>query len=146
MFNTGIDFNIYQSKAARTIDPEQTKRENLINFSFGLAGETGEVIDEIKKHLFHGHAIDEKELIKELGDVLWYINGLCTALGINMEDVATTNIRKLEARYPDGFDKSKSINREENCVHEWQYIADVSKGMTNPSYYKQCRKCGKEEQ
>jgi hypothetical protein len=48
--------------------------------------------------------------------VLWYINAIVTALGSSLEQVATMNIAKLEARYPDGFDPNKSKHRKEGDV------------------------------
>mgnify|MGYP000874982563 CR=1 FL=1 len=105
----------YQALAARTINPEQPDKENLINFAFGLAGETGETIDLLKKIIFYGHdlEINRDKLAIELGDCLWYIAGIATAAGIYLDDIATRNIEKLRRRYPDGFDPEKSRNREE---------------------------------
>jgi NTP pyrophosphatase (non-canonical NTP hydrolase) len=51
-------------------------------------------------------------LIKEAGDLLWYIAQMATALDIPLSVIAERNIAKLEARYPDGFDSQRSINRE----------------------------------
>ncbi len=107
----------YQALAARTINPEQAQREQLINFVFGLTGETGETIDLLKKILFHGHDLEQNEdkLKKELGDCAWYIAGIATAAGLSLEDICRENIRKLEQRYPRGFDPERSRNREETA-------------------------------
>lgn len=103
----------YQALAARTINPEQPDKERLINFVFGLAGETGETIDLLKKIIFHGHDLETNrdKLALELGDCLWYITGIATAAGINLDDIAKRNIEKLKARYPDGFSEERSIKR-----------------------------------
>lgn len=79
--------------------------------ALGLVGEAGEVADEIKKIIGHGHELNRDKLKKELGDVLWYIAALCNDLGFAMGDVAQANIDKLLVRYPDGFKQSDSINR-----------------------------------
>ena len=84
----------------------------LINSVMGLNGEAGEVIDLVKKHLFHNHELDKDKLKLELGDVLWYLAEAAEALGISLEDIAISNIDKLKRRYPEGFDFEKSINRE----------------------------------
>ena len=104
----------YQLLAARTINSEQPDKEKLINFVFGLAGETGETIDLLKKIIFHGHDLETNrdKLTMELGDCLWYIAGIATAAGITLDDIATRNIEKLRRRYPGGFDPEKSRNRE----------------------------------
>lgn len=103
----------YQLLAARTINPEQSDKEKLINFAFGLVGETGETIDLLKKIIFHGHDLETNrdKLALELGDCLWYITGMATAAGINLDDIAKRNIEKLKARYPDGFSEERSIKR-----------------------------------
>ena len=105
---TGMTFTKYQQMAARTLggNPKMT------NMALGLAGETGEVVDYLKKVLFHGHELDTGKLAEELGDVLWYIAGLCSLLDIDMTDVAAGNIAKLILRYPDGFEEIKSIERD----------------------------------
>ncbi|NLF83448.1 MAG: nucleoside triphosphate pyrophosphohydrolase family protein [Candidatus Gastranaerophilales bacterium] len=103
----------YQLLAARTINPEQPDKEKLINFVFGLAGESGETIDLLKKIVFHGHDLETNrdKLTLELGDCLWYIAGIATAAGIGLDEIAKRNIEKLKARYPDGFRQERSINR-----------------------------------
>jgi NTP pyrophosphatase (non-canonical NTP hydrolase) len=108
-----VNMTDYQALAARTINPEQPDKERLINFVFGLAGETGETIDLLKKIIFHGHdmEINRDKLALELGDCLWYITGIATAAGINLDDIAKRNIEKLKARYPDGFSEERSIKR-----------------------------------
>ena len=101
----------YQLLAARTINPAQPDKEKLINFVFGLVGETGETIDLLKKIIFHGHDLETNrdKLAIELGDCLWYITGIATAAGINLDDIAKRNIEKLKARYPDGFSEELSL-------------------------------------
>ena len=100
-------FSQYQKLSARTLKGNP----QLAEMALGLAGETGEVIDCLKKHLFHGHKLDPAKITDELGDVLWYIAGLCSILGVDMEDVAAGNIAKLKERYPEGFNEEKSIER-----------------------------------
>jgi NTP pyrophosphatase (non-canonical NTP hydrolase) len=106
-----MNLDDYQKLAARTINPEQSHRDNLGNFALGLTGEAGETGDYIKKHLYHGHSLDPEVVQKELGDVLWYIAGLATATGLSLEDVARGNISKLKRRYPKGFSQADSLAR-----------------------------------
>jgi NTP pyrophosphatase (non-canonical NTP hydrolase) len=80
----------------------------------GLAGETGEVVEHIKKWVGHGHDLDVDKVKKELGDVLWYISELATVMDLSMEEIARANIRKLEERYPKGFNPIDSITRVDN--------------------------------
>ncbi len=91
---------------------EATQKEALSNYSMGLAGESGEVLEALKKFLYHGHALDMEDIEKELGDVLWYLTAIAEELEIDMEDVASRNVKKLQARYPDGFDAELSQKRD----------------------------------
>lgn len=89
----------------------------LINSALGLNGEAGEVADIIKKWQFQGHAIDKTKIIKELGDIMWYVSFGAYACGVTLEEVATTNIAKLAARYPNGFfEADRSKNRKEGDI------------------------------
>jgi NTP pyrophosphatase (non-canonical NTP hydrolase) len=72
-------------------------------FSMGLAGEAGEVVDLLKKVHGHGKHLDKDALKKELGDVLWYAANLASLHGLALSEVAQTNVEKLRARYPNGF-------------------------------------------
>lgn len=103
-----MDFNEYQALAKRTA-PDGNKKNNYVNFALGISGEAGETTDLIKKHIFHGHYLDRDELIKELGDVLWYLSNLATTANIQLNEVATLNVEKLKKRYPNGFNVKDSI-------------------------------------
>jgi NTP pyrophosphatase (non-canonical NTP hydrolase) len=78
----------------------------------GLCGESGEVIDIVKKHLAQGHELNKDKIIEELGDVLWYVAEVAYVLNVKLEDVFTLNIEKLSKRYKNGFSVSDSINRK----------------------------------
>ncbi len=106
-----MTINEYQALAMRTLNPELSKKDVLINGVMGLCGESGEAIDIVKKHLAQGHALDREALIKELGDVAWYLAETAYALGVPLEEVLERNIAKLRARYPEGFETVKSLHR-----------------------------------
>lgn len=106
--------NDYQRMAMRTGGEYKSEYDMLRNAAYGLNGEAGEVIDLLKKHEFQGHKLDKEKLIDELGDVQWYIALAAKALDVTLEEIMQHNIDKLIKRYPEGFDKSRSINREEN--------------------------------
>lgn len=106
-----MTINEYQKLAMTTLNPALDKKDVLINGVMGLCGESGEVIDIVKKHLAQGHELDRDKLIKELGDVAWYLAETATALDVDLEEVLAGNIAKLRVRYPEGFSTEKSINR-----------------------------------
>ena len=56
-----------------TLNPAQDKKNILINSVMGLCGESGEAIDIVKKWLMQGHELDKEHLVKELGNVAWYL-------------------------------------------------------------------------
>lgn len=108
----GLSANDYQRMAIRTAGEYNSEYDCLRNAAYGLNGEAGEVIDLLKKHEFQGHELDREKLIDELGDVQWYIALAATAMGKTLEDIMQHNVDKLKKRYPEGFDKNRSINRD----------------------------------
>ncbi|MEI6739781.1 MAG: nucleoside triphosphate pyrophosphohydrolase family protein [Gemmatimonadaceae bacterium] len=103
----------YQQLAARTLGRDRTYEQQLANAALGLTGESGEVAEVIKKHLFHATPLDRDALVKELGDCLWYIGAFATVLDLSLSDIAERNIEKLRKRYPEGFDPERSKNRQD---------------------------------
>lgn len=89
------------------------KPEQLLNACLGLSGEVGEFNDEVKKIIFHEHEYNEDKLVKELGDICWYLALACDSLSISLSDVMAHNIEKLKKRYPEGFSAEASKNRKE---------------------------------
>ena len=106
-----MDIKEFQNKSTRTINHDLTTEQLISNMCMGISGETGEVIDIIKKYLYQGHELNKEHVTEELGDVMFYITNLATLLGIDMQDVLQNNVDKLLKRYPDGFDINKSVNR-----------------------------------
>ena len=108
--------NEYQRKAMRTLNPELDQKDVLINSVMGLCGEAGEAIDIVKKWLMQGHELDKEHLIRELGDVAWYLAEAATALDIPLETVLQINLDKLDKRFPKGFDTNDSIHRKKGDI------------------------------
>ena len=109
-----MTINEYQNLAMTTLNPELNRKDVLINGVMGLCGESGEAIDIVKKWLAQGHELDKDKLIKELGDIAWYLAETAYALDVPLEDVLQSNIDKLKRRYPEGFDLEKSIHRTDD--------------------------------
>lgn len=89
---------------------------SVLNGCLGLAGETGEVLDMVKKWVFHEKELDKEHLKKEIGDVMWYVAMLCESFGFDLDEILQMNIDKLMARYPEGFDTDKANNRKPEDV------------------------------
>ena len=108
-----MQVNEYQKAAMETLNPALDKKDVLINSVMGLCGESGEAIDIVKKWLMQGHELDKAHLIKELGNVAWYLAEAATALDVPLEAVFQENLDKLRQRFPNGFDVGASANRRE---------------------------------
>jgi len=109
-----MTFEEYQKKSRETaIYPDKDK--NFIYPTLGLVGESGEIAEKIKKVLRDKNGfIDEetrKEISKELGDVLWYLSQLATELKLRMDEIASSNIAKLQSRKERGTLSGAGDNR-----------------------------------
>lgn len=107
--------NQYQELAARTIGKDWSQAKITQHALHGMVGEIGE-LHSIYQKKYQGHNFDETHAKKEIGDLLWFIAEYCTARGWELEEVMQMNIDKLIARYPDGFEEAKSINRKEGDI------------------------------
>ncbi len=100
-----MNFNDYQKQSRKTaLYPEQDN--NYIYPTLGLVGESGEVAEKIKKIIRDKQGkVDQEDRLaieKELGDVLWYLSQLATELDIDFEDIAKSNLEKLNSRLKRG--------------------------------------------
>lgn len=106
----------YSILALRTAKDFGSLNMDLMHAAAGLAGESGEVIDCIKKVIYYGKDVDRADLIAEAGDIAWYLNLLISKLGSTWGEVFDVNIAKLEARYPDlEFNPDHAINRDKKA-------------------------------
>lgn len=114
-----MDFRTYEAAALTTLAGEHALSEQmtpmLISQVLGLSGETGEITEKFKKLIRDKHGViseeDKKEILKELGDVLWYINSISHLLGGSIEDVAQANLEKLKSRKERGVLAGSGDNR-----------------------------------
>jgi NTP pyrophosphatase (non-canonical NTP hydrolase) len=92
----------------------------LLTGSTGLAGESGEFAEIVKKLNWHGKELTpelHKHMEKELGDTIFYWMMCCQAMNLDPNDVIKQNVAKLEARYPEGtFSVERAENRAEGDV------------------------------
>lgn len=100
-----MNFQEYQEKSRKTaIYPEVGK--NFLYPVLGIAGESGEVAEKVKKIFREKNGIVDEEarqaIVKELGDLLWYMAQLASELGISFDEVAEKNIVKTQSRMERG--------------------------------------------
>ena len=107
----------YQSfiESLNLLAGEGSNINRLATAGVGLAAESGEFLEIVKKMVFQGkpwNADNREHLIIELGDVLWYVAQACMALEVPFDDVVAGNVEKLKKRYPGGeFNVYHSENR-----------------------------------
>jgi NTP pyrophosphatase (non-canonical NTP hydrolase) len=113
-----MQFNDYQAQAVGTAE-YPNRGANLIYPALGLAGESGETVDKIKKlwrnlGITSGADLNDEtkyELVKEIGDVLWYAAALASELKVSLDEVAAANLKKLYDRKSRNVIKSEGDNR-----------------------------------
>lgn len=105
----------YQQHALTTALKTDDKFMDMMHWVLGMAGESGEVADKLKKIIRDkGGTItpaDEAELVKEIGDVLWYVAVMADQLGVSLNDVAQANVDKLASRKSRGTLAGSGDNR-----------------------------------
>lgn len=79
-----------------TLDDEKV---DLMHAGFGIFGESGELLDAIKKHIVYNKPLDRENVVEELGDMEFYMEQLRQRLGITREETLEHNIMKLSERY-----------------------------------------------
>ena len=116
-----VDSYSYVNYATNTEAPvtdEMKERFNndenirLLHAGIGMATESGEFLDMLKKHLYYGKPLDKVNLAEEVGDLMWYCAVAMHVLDIDFNDVLETNIKKLAARYPEKFTEFHAENRD----------------------------------
>jgi len=99
------------------LDREGANIERLTTAGVGLAAESGEFTEVVKKIILQGKPYNEENIFhmkRELGDICWYLAQACMALDTTFDEIIEMNVDKLKARYPGGeFDVHKSENRKE---------------------------------
>ena len=108
-----LTFNDYQKTTRETA----IYKDGIFYPALGLCGESGEVTDKIKKIYRDNNGIiseDNKEqLVKEMGDVLWYLANMATDLNVTLEDVARKNLEKIQIRQQKNLIHGEGDNREQ---------------------------------
>ncbi len=97
------------SPAHDRVTPDMTR---LLHGVIGVATESGELLDAVKKHVYYGKPLDKVNLMEEVGDCMWYLALILREIDYSFEEVADINIKKLRARYGDKFSEYDAQNRD----------------------------------
>lgn len=100
-----ISTSEYARAALRTanLNSGGSPQDRKMNWVLGIAGESGEIAELVKKARFHGVDFESATMAKELGDLLWYITVMANEFGYSLDTIMRMNMEKLAKRYPDGF-------------------------------------------
>ena len=109
----------YSTQAITTLVSDHSLSDEmspaLLSQAFGLVGESGEVAEKFKKLIRDKQGVisptDKQEIIKELGDILWYVNSVAHLLDSNLEEVAGKNLEKVLGRKRAGKISGSGDNR-----------------------------------
>lgn len=88
------------AKSGATIASEITGEDaHLMHMAIGISGEAGELLDAIKKRVIYRKPLDSDNVLEELGDLEFYLEGIRQGLGITRDDCLAANTTKLSKRY-----------------------------------------------
>ncbi len=110
------DFLAFIDSTSKLDVQDNMNLPRVMTSAIGMLAESGEFTEVLKKMVFQGKEFNEENrfhMKRELGDILWYWIQGCIALGYTPDEVMDENIKKLEARYPNGFEVARSENRQE---------------------------------
>ena len=110
---------------------QELRTIRLLHVAMGMVTEAAEIMDQLKKHIIYGKALDEQRLVSDLGDSSWYERVGCDVLRVALSEMIERNVRELQARFPEKFTEHHALNRDEEKEME---AAKMSKGP-EPSFY-----------
>lgn len=100
---------------AKEITPVQA---DMLHMVLGIAGEAGELVDAVKKHVIYRQELDVENIVEEVGDLQYFIEGLCQIINRSPGFARQCNIEKLLKRYGDGYSDQAAKDRadkKETC-------------------------------
>ena len=92
-------------------DSLSPKKCDLLHMAIGICTEAGELLDAVKKHVFYEKDIDENNVIEELGDIEFYLEGIRQTLEISRNEVLEDNFNKLSVRYGTQYSNKAAVER-----------------------------------
>lgn len=101
----------YEEFVCNLVKEMGSRDNNLAHMVLGIAGESGEIVDAIKKKVIYDKPLDVDNIIEELGDLEFYMAGMRQLLGLSRVQVLAHNVAKLGKRYADGYSDAAAIAR-----------------------------------
>ena len=103
--------NILKKDGRAILESLTPEKCDLLHMTIGINGESGELLDAIKKHVVYEQELDIDNVIEEIGDILFYTQGVINILGLDLEEIIEHNIKKLSKRYPKGYSNDSAKAR-----------------------------------
>lgn len=86
---------------------------NLLHAVVGICGESGEILELIKKHWVYGKPLNRNDLYEEVGDLCFYLQMLLNHAELDFETILEHNMYKLSKRYHQGYSDKEAIDRKD---------------------------------
>jgi NTP pyrophosphatase (non-canonical NTP hydrolase) len=146
-----MDLRTYQQQALTSDRIPRDGETELVAPLLGLAGETGELLSEYKKHLRDRdvHPLPKERIVEELGDLLWYIANVASKFGLNLNDIAEKNLTKARDRWTElhavpreAFDKRAKASERFPRQFIVQILQTVTDGQVKSSAFLEGRQIG----
>jgi NTP pyrophosphatase (non-canonical NTP hydrolase) len=110
------DFVRSKKKAGRAIlELMSDVQATALHMAVGVSGEAGELLDAIKKWVIYQKPLDRANVVEEMGDMEFFLEGLRQDLGITREEVLEANRVKLDKRYKAGYTDAEAAERADKA-------------------------------
>jgi NTP pyrophosphatase (non-canonical NTP hydrolase) len=101
-----------RKKSSIAIQQQLTPADcDAIHMLMGICGEAGELLDAVKKAAIYRKPLDMKNVVEELGDIEFYLEGFRQTFGLNRDRVLVENMRKLSVRYSEEYSDQQAQDR-----------------------------------
>jgi NTP pyrophosphatase (non-canonical NTP hydrolase) len=88
---------------------------HLIHMVMGVSGEVGELLDAVKKAVIYRKPMDIKNVIEELGDIEFFLQGIRNSFRFSRDEIIAANVGKLSRRYPNGYSNQAAVTRADKA-------------------------------
>jgi NTP pyrophosphatase (non-canonical NTP hydrolase) len=113
----GVSTHPFNTEAFKDFKPTPAQCQ-LLHAAIGLAGEAGELLDTVRKHVFDGQPLDRDNVKEEAGDIIFYLEALIQTMQTTVHEIITGNMEKLTKRYESGYSDKAAQERADKAGAE----------------------------
>lgn len=93
-----------------------SEKAHIVHMAMGISGEAGELLDAVKKWAIYNKPLDGENILEELGDIEFYLEGFRQAIDVTRDAIVARNIAKLSERYGSGsYSDTQAIERADKA-------------------------------